>query len=118
MTRTVPRRLGVVAAAGLFAVCGVQSASAGVTAPRTLAVSSSSQLAEALAQARPGDRVQVAAGVYDAGPIRVGRSGTAQAPITIAAETGTARFTGAGGLDLTGASHVVVRGSCSTTTPG
>lgn len=109
MVHTPSRRLGVLAAAGLLAVSGVQPASAGVTTPRTLAVSSPTQLTAALARARPGDRVEVAAGVYDAGPIRVGRSGTAGAPITIAA-TGQARFTGSGGLDLTGAAHVVVQG--------
>ncbi|HKN51364.1 MAG TPA: polysaccharide lyase 6 family protein [Amycolatopsis sp.] len=116
MVRTVPlpRRLGVPLAAilaGVVAVWGGQPASSAGTAPRTLAVSSAGQLAAALAQARPGDRVEVAAGVYGAGPIRVERSGTAQAPITIAAASlGQVRFTGTGGLDLTGASHVVVQG--------
>jgi chondroitinase B-like protein len=109
-----PRRLGALITAGLaglLAVGGGQSASAATEAsPRTLAVSSAGQLSAALAQARPGDRVEVAAGDYGA-LIRVGRSGTAQAPITLVAATpGQARFTGSGGLDLTGVSHVVVQG--------
>lgn len=117
MIRTVPlpRRLGVLLAAGLLAVCGGQFASsasaAAGAAPRTLAVSSPGQLSAALAQARPGDRVEVAAGVYNGGRIRVARSGTAAAPITIAAAApGQVQFTGSGGLDLTGVSHVVVQG--------
>ncbi|EWM18468.1 alginate lyase [Kutzneria sp. 744] len=95
--------------AGLLAVGGAQLA--GAATPQTLVASSPSQLSVTLAQARPGDRVVVGAGDYDAGLIKVGRSGTAQAPITIAAASlGQARFTGSGGLDLTGASHVVVQG--------
>ncbi|GAA4531534.1 polysaccharide lyase 6 family protein [Amycolatopsis samaneae] len=97
--------------AGVLAAGGGYAASATGPAPRTLSAASPDQLTAALALARPGDRVEVADGAYDAGPIRVGRSGTAAAPITItAASPGQARFTGAGGLDLTGASHVVVQG--------
>jgi hypothetical protein len=75
----------------------------------TFAVSSTTQLSTALAHAQPGDRVEVAPGDYSTTLVRVARSGTAQAPITIAA-AGPVRFTGTGGLDLAGASHVVVQG--------
>ncbi|SFW92069.1 polysaccharide lyase 6 family protein [Amycolatopsis australiensis] len=104
--------LAAAGVAGLLAVCGPMAAPAGAAAgPRTLTASSPGQLTAALAQARPGDRVEVAAGAYATGLIRVPHSGTAQAPITIAAaQPGQVRFTGAGGLDLTGASHVVVQG--------
>jgi len=109
------RKRGVLVAAGvvgLLAIAGGQLASAATGAtPRTFAVSSAAQLSAALAQAQPGDRVEVAAGTYATGPIRVPHPGTAQAPITVTAATiGQVRFTGAGGLDLTGAAHVVVQG--------
>jgi hypothetical protein len=108
---SLPRRRTALVAGlvGLVAVWCGQPASA--TPPRTLAVSSTNQLATALTQARPGDRVEVAAGDYGTAPVRVTRSGTAEAPITITATApGQTRFTGAGGLDLTGVSHVVVQG--------
>src|SRR5256885_15100783 len=54
------------------------------TGPRTLAASSPATLGAAISQARPGDRIQVADGTYTA-PVKVTRSGTAAAPITIAA---------------------------------
>lgn len=106
MVRTLPLRLGGLIAAGLLIVG--QPAS---SAPRTLTVSSASQLSTALSQAQPGDRVEVASGDYSSGLVRVGHSGTARAPITIAAASvGSVVFTGSGGLDLTGVSHVVVQG--------
>jgi hypothetical protein len=96
-------------AAGLLAFAGTQLA--GAETPRMLVASSPSELSAMLAQAQPGDRVVVGPGTYDNTLIRVSRSGTAQAPITIMAATlGQTRFTGSGGLDLTGASHVVVQG--------
>ena len=54
------------------------------TAPRTMSVSSPAALASALATARPGDRILVADGSYGT-PLTLTRSGTATAPITIAA---------------------------------
>jgi poly(beta-D-mannuronate) lyase len=108
--------LSIATLAGLLIAAGAGqlSSSAGAAAnrvPRLASVSSAAQLSAALRQAQPGDRIEVAAGVYASGAIRVSRSGTAPAPITItAAAVGQARFTGTGGLDLTGASHVVVRG--------
>jgi len=104
------RKLAIaVGVAGLLAVGGTQLA--GAVTPRTLAVSSPSELSAALAQAEPGDRVVVGPGRYDNVLIRVSRSGTGQAPITImAASLGGVRFTGSGGFDLAGASHVVVQG--------
>ncbi len=106
----IPRNFGIsLAAAGLLTLGAAPPPAVG--APRTLAVSSAAQLSTALAQARPGDKVAVAAGVYDTGLVAVAHSGTAEAPITIIAATpGQAVFTGAGGLDLAGVSHVVVQG--------
>jgi nitrous oxidase accessory protein NosD len=98
-------RLGVLAAAGLAALV-VVATPAGA---RTVETSSPAELTAALSQARPGDRIEVGAGVYDSVQIHVRRSGTAQAPITIVA-AGPVEFTGSGGLDLSGASHVVVQG--------
>ncbi len=58
-------------------------------------MSTTAALASALAKAQPGDRVLVADGVYDA-PVTVSRSGTAGAPITIAAQNaGRAQLTNA-----------------------
>ena len=90
---------------------GPSGALAASRAPRTIAVASTAELSTALTQAQPGDRIEVAAGDYAGGLVRVSRSGTAQAPLTIAAaQPGQVRFVGAGGLDLSGASHVVVQG--------
>src|SRR6266508_131719 len=93
---------------------GADSASGrspGTTAVRVLAAASEVQLTTALAQARPGDRIEVADGVYSYGPIRLTRSGTADAPITITARhPGGAEIRGAAGFALTGASHVVIEG--------
>ena len=77
----------------------------------SIAVSSVAQLSTALASAEPGDRISVAAGTYDAGTIRVARSGTKEKPITIsAASIGTAAITGSAKIDLANASNVVVEG--------
>jgi Chondroitinase B len=80
-------------------------------AARVIAASSVAQLAAALAQARPGDRIEVADGVYSSGPIRLTRSGTAAAPITVAARNpGRAEIRGTAGFEFAGASHVVIEG--------
>ena len=80
-------------------------------APRVLSVSSIQQLTGAVAQAVPGDRITVAAGVYSSGTIKVDRSGTAAAPIRIAAAgTGATEIAGTAKIQLAGVSHVVVEG--------
>jgi poly(beta-D-mannuronate) lyase len=81
-------------------------------APRAVAsVSSVQALSTALTQARPGDTIAVAAGVYSGGTIRITRSGTAQAPITIsAAKVGAAELTGATKVEFGAVSHVVLEG--------
>jgi hypothetical protein len=68
--------------------------------------SSIANLSAALAQAKPGDHLQLADGVYSGGTIRATRSGTAQKPITIsAANRGRSTLTGKAGIDLFGVSH-------------
>jgi poly(beta-D-mannuronate) lyase len=80
-------------------------------ATRVVGVSSAAQLTGALAQARPGDRIEVADGVYAATPFRLTRPGTAAAPITIAARNrGRAEIRGTAGFQFAGAAHVVIEG--------
>ena len=80
-------------------------------APRTVSVASMPALSTALSQAAPGDHISVAAGVYSSGTIKVSRSGTAAAPITIsAASIGQTEISGSAKLQLAGVSHVVVQG--------
>jgi len=65
----------------------------------------------ALAQTRPGDRIEVPDGVRPAGSIRIGRSGTEAAPITVAAQhLGRTELRAGSTFDLTGAAHVVIEG--------
>jgi hypothetical protein len=71
----------------------------------TVQVSGTSQLEKALAAARPGDTIRMAAGTYD--PVVITRSGTAAAPITLSGPAG-AVIKGSGKdytLHLDGASH-------------
>jgi len=80
------------------------------TAPRTVTVSSVASLASAVANANPGDRILVADGAYAAG-FKVTRSGTATAPITIAAQNpGRAQITTPDAIQLGKVSHVVIQG--------
>jgi poly(beta-D-mannuronate) lyase len=108
------RRRAIIAAVATAAV-GVPVALAwpslaATTAPRVLSASSVATLSSAVAQARPGDRVMVADGVY-ATPVKIANSGTAAAPITIAAQNaGKATITSANGFQLAGAKHVVIAG--------
>jgi poly(beta-D-mannuronate) lyase len=113
MSRTAVLGAAAVAVmAGPLALAGPSlAAPAAARAPRTMSVSSVSALSDAVSLAVPGDTIRVGAGVYDSGTVRVTRSGTAAAPITIAADSvGTTEFTGSARLDLAGASHVVVSG--------
>src|SRR5690349_17734856 len=62
-------------------------------APRTVSVASLPALSTALSAAVPGDHIVVADGVYNSGTVKVTRSGTAAAPITVsAADTGRTTF--------------------------
>jgi poly(beta-D-mannuronate) lyase len=90
----------------------VQPGRAAALTPRVVSVSSLAALQSALGKARPGDRIQVADGTYTAtGPIKVTRSGTAAAPITVAAQhVGGATITGSAGFSFGTVSHVVLSG--------
>src|SRR5690242_17593431 len=82
---------------GATAALGVPTAlawpSLAATTPRTLSVSNAATFASAVANAQPGDKIMVADGTY-ATAIAVNRSGTASAPITIAArDPGQAQLT-------------------------
>jgi hypothetical protein len=71
----------------------------------TTSVSDTSGLERALAAARPGDTIRMAAGTYE--PVVISRSGTASAPITLTGPKG-AVITGSGKgytVHLDGASH-------------
>jgi poly(beta-D-mannuronate) lyase len=100
---------GAVAAAVALPVALAWPSFAG-TAAQVRAVSSTSALASAVAAANPGDRILVADGVYT-GSVKVTRSGTATAPITIAARNlGAARLTRPDAIALAAVSHVVIEG--------
>ena len=71
----------------------------------TTSVTDTSELERALAAARPGDTIRMAAGTYE--PVVISRSGTASAPITLTGPKG-AVITGSGKgytVHLDGASH-------------
>jgi Chondroitinase B/Carbohydrate binding module (family 6)/Carbohydrate binding module (family 35) len=82
------------------------------TASNVIRVSSISQLQGAADRAMPGDRIELADGVYTtSAPIRLTRSGTASAPITIAAQhVGAAEIRGSDGFTFDPVSYVVVSG--------
>ncbi len=76
-------------------------------------VSSIIKLQSAIANAKPGDRILVANGVYNAtNDIIINKIGTEKKPITIAAQhLGAAEITGKGGIKLTGpAAYIIIRG--------
>ncbi|WP_412539384.1 polysaccharide lyase 6 family protein [Longispora sp. K20-0274] len=82
-------------------------------AARVVPVGSVAALRAALGRARPGDRIELADGVYaTTSAIAVTRSGTATAPVTVAAaRVGRAELRGAAGFAFdSGVSHVVVEG--------
>ncbi len=116
LTVTAALALAVAAAWPATAAEPTRAANAGTAAAaeparRVVAVASTGQLNGALAQARPGDRVEVADGVLAAGRIRVPRGGTAQAPVTItAARAGGTELRPGTTFDLAGASHVTIQG--------
>lgn len=78
---------------------------------QVVTVASPAQFTSAVAQARPGARIELTAGVLAAGVLRVDSSGTAAAPITIAAQKPGATELRAGTwFDLAGAKHVAIEG--------
>src|SRR5947207_3363664 len=100
--------IGLVIAVGVPAAIAWPSLAA--TSPRTLSVSTSGTLASALASAQPGDRIIVADGVYGTA-LKMTRSGTPTAPITIAArDPGQAQLTSPDAIRFGAVSHVVVQG--------
>jgi poly(beta-D-mannuronate) lyase len=104
--------LGAAAATALAVPFTLAWPSAAAVRPaRVVTVSSVSGLQSAVAQAQPGDTIQVADGTYTtSGPIRLSRSGTATAPITVtAAHVGKAVIRGSDGFAFGGA-FVVVQG--------
>lgn len=78
---------------------------------RTIKVTTTAALIQALASAQPGDRIALADGTYSLGSdIKVSASGTAQNPIVIAAENvGKATIKGSGTFAVA-ASHIVIEG--------
>jgi poly(beta-D-mannuronate) lyase len=114
--------LGAVFAAAVAAPLTLWGLGTATAAPRPVSVTNVSVtsvpgLTAALARAVPGDRITVAAGVYTSGTLRITRSGTAAAPIRVAA-AGTGASAGTGAVEMTGAariefgavSHVVLEG--------
>jgi hypothetical protein len=83
------------------------------TAAQTVRVTSLSALQSALDKANPGDTIALADGSYAAGStLSIKRSGTASAPVTVAAEhVGKATITGSKTFSFaSGVSNVVLRG--------
>ncbi|MGH3713056.1 MAG: chondroitinase-B domain-containing protein [Micromonosporaceae bacterium] len=85
---------------------------ASAVATRVIPVSSIAELQSAANQAQPGDRIELADGVYTTtGAIRLTRSGTPSAPITIAAaNVGRAEIRGSAGFALQAIDRVVLSG--------
>jgi poly(beta-D-mannuronate) lyase len=114
--RTGCRRAAVTAASAL--VLAAPPATAGtdrpaVTAPpRVVPVASIAELQNAAANASPGDRIELADGTYKlSAGVRLSRSGTAAAPITIAAaHVGRVDLTGSTGFAFGDVSYVTVEG--------
>jgi hypothetical protein len=79
---------------------------------RIVTVSSIAQLQSAADAAQPGDRIELTDGTYTvSSPIQLTRSGTAAAPITVAAQhTGAATLTGSGGFQLGTVAYVTIEG--------
>ncbi|SDX52835.1 Chondroitinase B [Amycolatopsis xylanica] len=86
------------------------SVSVSVSAQADQVVSSLSALQTAMDKANPGDRILLADGSYTtSSPLTIKRSGTAAAPITIAAQhTGKAEIKGSSGFSFSGGTSWVV----------
>ncbi|MFQ5809452.1 MAG: polysaccharide lyase 6 family protein, partial [Armatimonadota bacterium] len=81
-------------------------------AVRSVVVSSVGALQEALADARPGDRIEVADGTYETTErLRINRSGTAEEPIVVRARNrGGAVIAGRYGFAFDSAAYVLLEG--------
>lgn len=79
---------------------------------RVISVDNVQALRDALAASEPGDLITLADQLWNfSSYVDITRSGTAEHPIVIAAETvGGARIAGVAGFRPTGVSHVVIRG--------
>lgn len=79
---------------------------------RTVTVETVSQLKSALSNAKPGDLIRLRNKTWQfTSAVDIPRSGTAENPIVIAAETvGGVTITGSAGFDLSSVSYVVIRG--------
>jgi hypothetical protein len=79
---------------------------------RIVTVSSIAQLQSAANAALPGDRIELTDGTYTvSSPIQLTRSGTATAPVTVAAQhTGAATLTGSAGFQLGTVAYVGIEG--------
>jgi poly(beta-D-mannuronate) lyase len=100
--------VGGLAALGQLAIAGRASAEDG---NRIHPVASVAELRTAVAVAQPGDRIELADGVYDlTTTVELKVAGTAEAPVTIAAaNVGKATIAGTAALKIN-ASYVVVEG--------
>jgi poly(beta-D-mannuronate) lyase len=83
---------------------------------RTVNVSSSSQLASAVAAAQPGDDIVLANGSYAA--FTITRDGTAANPISIRAANRGQAIINSGVLELNGTSYITINGLGITTSGG
>ncbi|WP_424215856.1 polysaccharide lyase 6 family protein (plasmid) [Streptomyces sp. BI20] len=108
------RRRTFLTGALVGATAGLPLAGGAFAAVPETPVSTAAALRTALASAGPGTRIVLENGTYAApagGFSLAGRSGTADAPITVVARTrGGATITGGAGFDLADASHVVLSG--------
>ena len=78
---------------------------------RTVAVSSAGALEDAIAEARPGDTIELADGTYDIDGISVRRGGVEGYPVTIRAQTiGGVTLTGESSFALKKVAHVTIDG--------
>lgn len=104
------RRLLTISLAGIVAAAVVPSTAA--AAPRVVTVSSIAQLQSAADAAQPGDRIELVDGTYTtSGSIALRRSGTASAPVTVAAQhVGKAEIRGTNGFSFADSDYVVVEG--------
>jgi poly(beta-D-mannuronate) lyase len=106
--KNIKRLLHTAACILLFVTTGIQTATAGTIVVKTIGA-----LQKAVNEANPGDTVLVTNGMYTTGTdITISRSGTADKPIIIMAETtGQVEMTGLGGLSLVSpAKYVVITG--------
>lgn len=99
--------------AAILTVAAPPAVAAPQAAPaRVITVTSIAELQSAADDAQPGDRIELVDGVYTtSGPITLRRSGTPDAPVTVAAQqVGGAELRGAAGFSFAGADHLIVEG--------